>query len=115
MYPGKLNTQQYWHLLRERFFHGLPVNLRSNIRNEYEQGREYYPLLLSARMIESELKVDPQYKISDKVVSKTDKRTKAKGAASLISSEKEFSSLKKAWSGTASEIKAMQGKELFRI
>ena len=28
MYPGKLNTQQYWHLLRERFFHGLPVNLR---------------------------------------------------------------------------------------
>ena len=38
MYPGKLNTQQYWHLLRERFFHGLHVNLRSNIRSEYEKG-----------------------------------------------------------------------------
>ena len=37
MYPGKLNTQQYWHLLRERFFCGLPVSLRSNIRNEYER------------------------------------------------------------------------------
>ena len=35
MYPGKLNTQQYWHLLRERFFHRLPVSLRSNISNEY--------------------------------------------------------------------------------
>ena len=54
MYPGKLNTQQYWHLLRERFFHGLPVNLRPNIRNECEQDREYYPQLQAARMIESD-------------------------------------------------------------
>ena len=28
MYPDELNNNQYWHLLRERFFHGLPVNLR---------------------------------------------------------------------------------------
>ena len=40
MCPGKLDNQQYWHLLRERFFHGLPVNLRSNIRNEYEKGKD---------------------------------------------------------------------------
>ena len=45
MYPGKLNNQQYWYLLRERFLHGLPVSLRSNIRNEYEKGIDYYPLL----------------------------------------------------------------------
>ena len=45
MYLEKLNTKQYWHLLRERFFHGLPVNLRTNIRNEYEKGIDYYPLL----------------------------------------------------------------------
>ena len=38
MYPEELNTKQYWHLLRERFFHGLPVNLRTNIRSEYEKG-----------------------------------------------------------------------------
>ena len=100
MYPGKLNTQQYWHLLRERFFHGLPVNLRSNIRNEYEQGREYYPLQQAARKIESELKADPQYKISDKVVPKTDKKTKAKGAACLIGTDKDLSSLEKTWSET---------------
>ena len=108
MYPGKLNTQQYWHQLRERFFHGLPVSLRSNIRNEYEKGTDYYPLLQSVRMIESELKADPQYKGSDKVELKADKKVKAKGGESSISSEKDLNSLEKAWSETASEMKAMQ-------
>ena len=40
-YPEELNTQQYWHLLRERFLHGLPVNLQTNIRSEYEKGVDY--------------------------------------------------------------------------
>ena len=55
MYPDELNNKQYWNLLRERFFHGLPVNLRTNIRNEYEKGVDYYSLLQAARMMESEL------------------------------------------------------------
>ena len=108
MYPGKLNTQQYWHLLRERFFHGLPVNLRSNIRSEYEKGKDYYPLLQAARMIESELKADPQFKSTDKVEPKADKKAKVKGAASLIGSDKDLNNLEKAWSETANEMKAMQ-------
>ena len=108
MYPGKLDAQQYWHLLRERFFHGPPVSLRSNIRNEYEKGADYYPLLQAARMIESELKADLQYKTSDKVEPKADKKAKAKGAASLINAEKDLNSLEKAWSETANEMKAMQ-------
>ena len=45
MYSTELNNKQYWHLLIERFFHGLPVSLRTNIRSEYEQGKDYYPLL----------------------------------------------------------------------
>ena len=77
MYPGKLNTQQYWHLLRETFFHGLPVSLRYNIRNQYEKGVDYYPLLQAARMIENELKADPQYKASNKVEPKADKKAKS--------------------------------------
>ena len=84
MYPGKLNTQQYWHLLRKRFFHGLPVSLRSIIRNEYEKGVDYYPLLQAARMLENELKADPQYKANDKVEPKAGKKAKAKGASSLV-------------------------------
>ena len=82
MYPKELNNKQYWHLLRKRYFHGLLVSLRTNIRSEYEQGKDYYPLLQAARMIESELKADPQYKTNDKVESKADKKAKAKGQGS---------------------------------
>ena len=74
MYPSELNNTQYWYLLRERFFHGLPVAIRSNIRNAYENGIDYYPLLQAARMIESERKTDPQYKSTDKVDLKSDKK-----------------------------------------
>ena len=109
MYPEKLNTKQYWHLLRERFFHGLPVNLRTNIRNEYEKGIDYYPLLQAARMIEGELRAEPQFKTVDKTELKGDKKPKVKGAAtSLIGADKELTHLEKAWSEAANEMKAMQ-------
>ena len=84
------------------------MNLRSNIRSEYEKGKDYYPLLQAARMIESELKADPQFKSTDKVEPKADKRAKAKGAASLVGPDKDLNNLEKAWSETASEMKAMQ-------
>ena len=58
--------------------------MRTNIRSEYDNGKDYYPLLQAARMIESELKADPQYKSTDKVDFRSDKKIKAKGAASLI-------------------------------
>ena len=108
MYPSELNNTQYWYLLRERFFHGLPVALRSNIRSEYENGKDYYPLLQAARMIESELKTDPQYKSTDKVDSKSDKKAKAKGAASLIDTDGDLSNLKKVCDKTANDMKAMK-------
>ena len=109
MYPEELNTKQYWHLLRERFFHGLPVNLRTNIRSEYEKGVDYYPLLQAARMIESELRADPQFKSVDKTEHKGDKKPKAKGAATnLFGADKELTHLEQAWSETANEMKAMQ-------
>ena len=59
-------------------------------------------------MIESELKADPQFKSTDKVEPKADKKAKVKGAASLIGSDKDLNNLEKAWSETASEMKAMQ-------
>ena len=109
MYPEELNTKQYWHLLRERFFHGLPVNLRTNIRSEYEKGTDYYLLLQAARMIENELRADPQFKSVDKTEHKTDKKSKVKGAATnLLGADKELTHLEQAWSETANEMKAMQ-------
>ena len=66
------------------------------------------PSLQAARMIENELKAVPQYVANDKVKPKADKRAKAKGASSLVSSDKDLNSLEKAWSETASEMKAIQ-------
>ena len=48
-------------------------------------------------MIESKLKADPQYKTTDKVEPKADKKAKAKGAAGLVNIEKDMNSLEKAW------------------
>ena len=109
MYPSELNNAQYWHLLRERFFHGLPVSIRSNIRSTYENGKDYYPLLQAAKMIESELKADPQYKSTDKVDSKSDKKIKAKGAAaSLIDTDEDLSNLRKMYNVTTNDMKAIK-------
>ena len=109
MYPSELNNAQYWHLLRERFFHGLPVSIRSNIRSTYENGKDYYPLLQAARMIENELKADPQYKSTDKVDSKSDKKIKAKGAAaSLIDTDEDLSNLRKMYDITTNDMKAIK-------
>ena len=72
------------------------MSLRSNIRNEYEKGTDYYPLLQAARLIENELKADSQYKANDKVEPKADKKAKAKRASSLVSSDKDLNSLEKA-------------------
>ena len=65
------------------------MNLKTNIRSEYEKGVDYYLLLQAARMIESELKADPQFKSAHKAEPKADKKPKAKGAASLFSADKD--------------------------
>ena len=59
-------------------------------------------------MIESELKTDPQYKSTDKVDSKSDKKAEAKGAASLIDTDKDLSNLKKVFNKTATDMKAIK-------
>ena len=108
MYPSELNNAQYWHLLRERFSHGLPVSIRSNIRSAYENGKDYYPLLQAARMIESELKANPQYKSTDKVDLKSDKKAKAKGEASLIDTDGDLGNLKNIYDVTTNDMKAIK-------
>ena len=60
-------------------------------------------MLQAARMIESELKADPQFKSADKAEPKADKKAKAKGAASMFSADKDLTHLEKAWSETANE------------
>ena len=60
-------------------------------------------------MIESELKADPQYKSTDKVDSKSDKKIKTKGAAaSLIDTDEDLSNLRKMYDVTTNDMKAIK-------
>ena len=53
-YPDKISDTMYWDCVRERFFHGLSKNMRTNLRPQFDGGANYYKLLELARMIESE-------------------------------------------------------------
>ena len=53
-YPNKIFDSMYWNFVRERFFHGLSKNMRTNLRTQFDDGANYYRLLELARMIESE-------------------------------------------------------------
>ena len=53
-YPNKISDTMYWNCVRERFFHGLSKNMRTNLRPQFDGGASYYKLLELARMIESE-------------------------------------------------------------
>ena len=53
-YPDKFSDTMYWNCVRERFFHGLSKNMRTNLRTQPDGGANYYKLLELARMIESE-------------------------------------------------------------
>ena len=52
--PNKISDTMYWNCVRERFFHGLSKNMRTNLRLQFDGGASYYKLLELARMIESE-------------------------------------------------------------
>ena len=53
-YPNKISDTMYWNCVRERFFHGLSKNMRTNLRPQFDGDANYYKLLELARMIESE-------------------------------------------------------------
>ena len=53
-YANKISDSMYWNCVRERFFHGLSKNMRTNLRTQFDGGAKYYRLLELARMIESE-------------------------------------------------------------
>ena len=53
-YPNKISDTMYWNCVRERFFHGLSKNMRTNLRPQFDGGANYYKLLELARKIESE-------------------------------------------------------------
>ena len=53
-YPNKMSESMYWNCVRERFFHGLSKDMRTNLRTQFDSGANYYRLLELARIVESE-------------------------------------------------------------
>ena len=53
-YPSKISKTMYWNCVRERFFHGLPRDMRTNLRTQFDSGATYYQMLEMARIVESE-------------------------------------------------------------
>ena len=53
-YTDKISKTMYWNCVRERFFHGLPKDLRTNLRTQFDSGATYYQMLELARIVESE-------------------------------------------------------------
>ena len=53
-YPNKISETMYWNYVRERFFHGLPKDMRTNLRIQFDSGATYYQMLELARIVESE-------------------------------------------------------------
>ena len=53
-YPNKISETMYWNYVRERFFHGLPKDMRTNLRTQFDSGATYYQMLELARIVESE-------------------------------------------------------------
>ena len=53
-YPNKISEIMYWNCVRERFFHGLSKDMRTNLRTQFDSGATYYQLLELARIVESE-------------------------------------------------------------
>ena len=91
-YPNKISDTMYWNCVRERFFHGLSKNMRTNLRTQFDGGANYYKLLELARMIESE-NFHEDAKIEDKP---TNQKGKAKVGADTIDN-------------TAQQIQQLQG------
>ena len=53
-YPDKISDTMYWNCVRERFFHGLSKDMRTNLRTQFDSGASYYQMLELARIVESE-------------------------------------------------------------
>ena len=54
-YPNKISETMYWNCVRERFFHGLSKDMRTNLRTQFDSGATYYQMLELARIVESEI------------------------------------------------------------
>ena len=104
-YPNKISESIYWNCVRERFFHGLPKDMRTNLRIQFNSGANYYRLLELARIIESEsLHEDSKTEIKST-------NAKGKGKVGVATVDNTSQQIQKLQGAVKSLTKMLQGNQ----
>ena len=97
-YPNRISESMYLNCVKERFFHGLPKDMRTNLRTQFYSGANYYRLLELARIIESEsLHEDSKTEIKSTNV-------KGKGKVGVATTD-----------NTSQQIQQLQGASCYKV
>ena len=108
-YPKKISESMYWNYVRERFFHGLPKDMRTNLRSQFDSGATYYKMLELARIVESE----NMHENSSTEVKSTSSKGKSKvNVASVDNSTQQMQQLQGAVKGLTKLIQDNQQSQL---
>ena len=104
-YPNKISESMYWNCVRERFFHGLSKDMRTNLRTQFDSGANYYRLLELARIVESE-SLHEDSKVETKTTS-----TKGKGKVSVATVDSTSQQIQQLQGAVKGLTKMLQGNQ----
>ena len=104
-YPSKISDSMYWNYVRDRFFHGLSKDMRTNLRTQFDSGANYYSLLELARIVESESLHE-----DSKVESKTT-TTKGKSKVSVATVDSTSQQIQQLQGAVKGLTKMLQGNQ----
>ena len=104
-YPNKISESMYWNCVRERFFHGLSKDMRTNLKTQFDSGANYYRLLELARIVESE-SLHEDSKVETKTTS-----TKGKGKVSVATVDSTSQQIQQLQGAVKGLTKMLQGSQ----
>ena len=104
-YPNKISESMYWNCVRERFFHGLSKDMRTNLRTQFDSGTNYYRLLELARIVESE-SLHEDSKVETNTTS-----TKGKGKVSVATVDSTSQQIQQLQGAVKGLTKMLQGNQ----
>ena len=107
-YPSKISETMYWNCVRERFFHGLPIDMRTNLRTQFNSGATYYQLLELARIVESE---NFREKFGNEIKATSHKGKSKISAASVDGSTQQMQQIQQLQGAVKGLTKLLQNKQ----
>ena len=104
-YLNKISESMYWNCVRDRFFHGLSKDMRTNLRTQFDSGANYYRLLELARIVESE-NLHEDSKVETKAIS-----TKGKSKVSVATVDSTSQQIQQLQGAVKGLTKILQGNQ----